>query len=75
MGDYAAFEPAEIEAIISALPRLDMKSRFAACAIHQAKTKPETTYDNFIRDYGHRFVSGYPSPNWVDSIAGAPYAE
>jgi hypothetical protein len=74
-GDYAAFTPQEIDAIIAAVPRLDMKRRFAACAVHLAETKPATTYDTFIRDFGERYVPGYAAPSWVDAIAGGPYRE
>lgn len=74
-GDYGAFTSAEIDAVVAAVPRLDMKRRFAACAVHLAETKPEATYDTFIRDYGERFVPGYVAPSWVDAIAGGPYEE
>lgn len=73
--DYAALDQADIEAVVAAVPRLDMKRQFAACALHIAETKPETTYENFIRDFGERFVPGYKAPSWVDAIAGGPYRE
>lgn len=75
IGDYAAFTRSEIDAVVAAVPRLNMKRRFAACAVHLAETKPEATYDTFIRDYGERFVPGYSAPSWVDAIAGGPYSE
>ena len=73
--DYATLDPAEIAAVIAAVPRLDMKRAFAACAIHAAETTPETTYDTFIRDFGERYVAGYQAPSWVDAIAGGPFSE
>lgn len=73
--DYATLDASEIAAVIAAVPRLDMKRQFAACAIHMAETKPETTYDTFIRDYGERYVQGYKAPSWVDAIAGGPFPE
>jgi hypothetical protein len=73
--DYQAFEQADIDAIVDAVPRLQMKREFAACACRIAHTKPETTYDNFIRDYGERFVPGYQRMSWVDMIAGGPFKE
>lgn len=73
--DYATLDITEIEAVVAAVPRLDFKREFAACALHLAKTQPETTYDTFIRDYGDRFVDGYHAPSWVDIIAAGPYRE
>jgi hypothetical protein len=75
VGDYASVAPEEIAAVLAMAPRLDMKRRFAACAVHLAETRPEATYDTFIRDYGERFVPGYAAPSWVDAIAGGPYSE
>lgn len=73
--DYAILGPTEIAAVVLAVPRLDMKRAFAACALHLAETKPETTYDTFIRDFGERYVPGYAAPSWVDAIAAGPYTE
>lgn len=73
--DYATLDAADIAAVVAAVPRLDMKREFAACALHMAETKPETTYDTFIRDFGDRYVAGYAAPSWVDAIAGGPFAE
>ena len=73
--DYATLDQSEIDAVVAAAPRLELKRQFAACALHIAETKPETTYENFIRDFGERFVPGYKAPSWVDAIAGGPYSE
>jgi hypothetical protein len=45
------------------------------CFCHIAETRPETTYDNFVRDFGERCVPGYKPPSSVDLVAGAPFAE
>jgi len=73
--DHGRFGAEEIAAILAAAPRLDMKRQFASCACHLARTKPETTYDTFIRDFGERYVPGYQAPSWVDAIAGGPFSE
>lgn len=73
--DYANFSKEEIDAIVAAVPRLQMVRQFMACACQQAREKPETTYDTFIRDFGERFVPGYKAPSWVDIIENGPYAE
>jgi hypothetical protein len=39
------------------------------------KTKPESTYDNFARDFGERFVPGYERPSAVDLLMNAPFDE
>lgn len=73
--DYASFEQAEIDAIVAAVPRLNMVRQFMSCACQMARDRPETTYDNFIRDFGERYVPGYQAPSWVDRILNGPYAE
>lgn len=73
--DYAAFQQADIDAIVAAVPRLKLKSAFAACLCQIAHNKPETTYDNLIRDFGERYVAGYQRLSWVDIIAGGPFKE
>ncbi len=61
--------------IVEAFPRLEMKKRFtqAVCGIVEAR--PETTYDNFARDFGERFVEGYRPPSAVDALMDAPFDE
>jgi hypothetical protein len=43
------------------------------CGIVAAR--PDTTYDNFARDFGDRFVPGYERPSTVDLLLQAPFAE
>jgi hypothetical protein len=43
------------------------------CFCHIAETVPETTYDNFVRDFGERFVPGYRAPSSVDLVMNAPF--
>jgi len=52
-----------------------MKRRFADSVCGLVKTHPETTYDNFSRDFGERFVPGYKSASAVDVLMNAPFAE
>ena len=66
----------EMASILAAFPRLQMKRqmRESLCAI--ARARPQTTYENFIRDFGERFVPGYrPSLSTVDLLANAPFDE
>lgn len=73
--EYDALPAEEIAAIVSAFPRLAMKRRMSACFCHIAATHPETTYDNFVRDFGERHVPGYKAPSAVDAVNAAPFAE
>lgn len=65
----------EVATILEVYPRLRMKQRMAQCFCHIARTCPETTYDNFIRDFGQRFVPGYKTLSAVDFVADAPFGE
>ena len=73
--DYDVIPEHERVGIVSAFPRLQMKQRMTKCFCHIALTRPETTYDNFVRDFGQRFVSGYKTPSAVEFIADAPFDE
>jgi hypothetical protein len=72
---YALLPPAEIARIVEEFPRLGMKQRMTRCFCHIAEVKPETSYDNFVRDFGKRFVSGYKAPSTVDWLMNAPFKE
>jgi hypothetical protein len=39
------------------------------------RSRPETTYDNFARDFGERLVPGYRPPSMVDVLMNAPFHE
>ncbi len=64
-----------VAAILEEFPRLQMKQKFttAVCAIVTAN--PATTYDNFARDFGERFVPGYTAPSTVDYLLNSPFKE
>jgi hypothetical protein len=66
----------EIAEIVGAFPRLKMKHRFAETCRHLVTARPETSYDNFLSDFGERFVPGYRRPvSTVDLLMNAPFAE
>ena len=65
----------EINSILAEFPRLGLKDHFVRCFTHVAKACPETTYDNFVRDFGERFVPGYDAPSAVDWVMNAPFKE
>jgi hypothetical protein len=72
---YGAIPPAEMQSILAAFPRFEMKRRFKADVCRIVETKPETTYDNWTADFGQRFVPGYTRPSSVDYLNNAPFGE
>jgi HD domain len=65
----------EMASVLAAFPRLDMKRAFTDAVCRIIETKPETTYDNFARDFGERFVPGYTRPSTVDFLMNTPFEE
>ena len=65
----------QIAVILEAFPRLDMKRRFKCAVCGLVETRPGTTYDNFARDFGERFVAGYKAPSTVDYLLNSPFSE
>ena len=70
-----ALPSGDVERILSAFPRLKMKERFADTCCRLVTARPETSYDNFLRDFGERFVPGYKSVSTVDLLMNAPFDE
>ena len=78
--DYGGFgmealPTADVERILNAFPRLGMKRQFADACCRLVTAKPETSYDNFLRDFGERFVQGYKAVSTVDLLRNAPFDE
>jgi HD domain len=78
--DYGGFgaqalAAGDLERILSAFPRLKMKQNFADTCCRLVTAKPETSYDNFLRDFGERFVPGYKAVSTVDLLMNAPFGE
>ena len=73
--EYDELPAGEIDAILAEFPRLGLKEGFVRCFTHIAKSCPEITYDNFLRDFGERFVPGYHPPSAVDWVQNAPFEE
>jgi hypothetical protein len=78
--DYGGFglqalPSGDVERILNAFPRLKMKERFADTCCRLVTARPETSYDNFLRDFGERFVPGYKSVSTVDLLMNAPFDE
>jgi hypothetical protein len=73
---YERIPKAGAARIVAAFPRLQMKRRLKECLCGVARARPETTYENFVRDFGERFVEGYkPAISTVDLLLNAPFTE
>jgi len=72
---YESLTRDQIGAIVDAFPRLQMKRQFTRAVCRVCETRPTTTYDNFARDFGERFVPGYKAPSTVDLLFAAPFEE
>jgi hypothetical protein len=70
-----ALPAGDVERILSAFPRLRMKQRFSETCCRLVTAKPETSHDNFLRDFGERFVPGYKAVSTVDVLMNAPFDE
>ena len=72
---YDKLTEAELTTILAAFPRLEMKERFTRAVCCIVETRPDTTYDNFARDFGQRFVAGYKLVSMVDFLLNSPFEE
>ena len=78
--DYGGFflevlPAGDLDRILTAFPRLKMKQQFTEACCRVVAAKPETSYDNFLRDFGERFVPGYKAVSTVDLLMNAPFEE
>lgn len=71
--EYTQIPTDRRQVITDAYPRLGMKEKMTRCFCHMVKAAPETTYDNFLRDFGLRCVPGYSTPSSVDFVQDAPF--
>ena len=72
---YETLAEAEVAEIVKEFPRLGMKERFTKAVCRIVETRPATTYDNFARDFGERFVPNYKPVSTVDYLLNSPFQE
>lgn len=72
---YESIAESDMTRILDAFPRLGMKHRFTHAVCGIVEKRPETTYDNFARDFGERFVPGYQPQSTVDFLLESPFEE
>jgi hypothetical protein len=63
----------KLRAILAEFPRLSLKKQFRDCLCVVVRQKPATSYDNFLRDFGTRYVQGYIAPSFADLFENAPF--
>jgi hypothetical protein len=78
--DYVGFgfeliPSADMTQILSAFPRLKMKDKFTDTCCRLVEARPETASDNFLRDFGERYIPGYKPVSTVDLLRNAPFEE
>jgi hypothetical protein len=78
--DYGGFfferiPSTDMTEILRAFPRLKMKEKFAETCCRLVTARPETSSDNFLRDFGERFVPGYKPVSTVDLLMDAPFED
>jgi hypothetical protein len=63
----------EYDSVVKELPLVQFKESVKRKMCGLCQNKPETTYDNFVRDFGERLVEGYSAKliNAVDMLLGA----
>jgi hypothetical protein len=72
---YDKLTEAQVSGIVDAFPRLEMKQRFTRAVCCIVETRAATTYDNFARDFGERFVPGYKPTSTVEYLLDSPFKE
>jgi hypothetical protein len=70
---YDAIEPSLMRHILQDYPRLSFKKNLTSCLCGIIRRKPTTTFDNFMNDFGQRYVDGYQAVSSVDRLNNAPF--
>src|SRR5277367_6943861 len=61
--------------ILTEFPRLAFKNQIKTCLCNIIRRKPQTSFDNVLRDVGSRYVDGFKAPNFADLLASSPFSE
>ena len=65
----------KLRAVLTEFPRLVFKNQFKECLCNVVRRKPATSFDNFLRDFGSRYIEGFTAPSFADLFANAPFSE
>ncbi|KAL8661710.1 MAG: hypothetical protein Q9202_005332 [Teloschistes flavicans] len=58
----------EYDAIVKEVPRLTFREDFREVFCGLCRTKPQTTYDNAVGDWGEKYVEGYTRLRLIDQL-------
>ena len=61
--------------ILTEFPRLAFKNQIKTCLCNIVRRKPQTSFDNVLRDVGSRYVEDFKAPNFADLLASSPFSE
>ena len=61
--------------ILAEFPRLAFKNQIKTCLCNIVRRKPQTSFDNVLRDVGSRYVEDFKAPNFADLLASSPFSE
>jgi hypothetical protein len=65
----------KLRAVLTEFPRLVFKNQFKERLCSVVRRKPATSFDNFLRDFGCRYIEGFTAPSFADLFANAPFSE
>jgi hypothetical protein len=65
----------KVRSILAEFPGLSMKKHLQNSLCSVVRKKPATSYANFLRDIGTRYVEGYKTPSFADLFENAPFPE
>lgn len=60
----------EYDSIVNEVPRLSFKDDFREVFCGLCRTKPQSTYDNLVGDWGEKYVEGYTRMRSIDILEG-----
>ncbi|KAL8765222.1 MAG: hypothetical protein Q9194_006641 [Teloschistes cf. exilis] len=63
-----ALTQGEYDAIVKEVPRLGFNDDFREVFCGLCRTKPQTTYDNMVGDWGEKYVEGYTRLRGIDML-------
>jgi hypothetical protein len=73
--DFAEIKKIDVEAILSAFPRMKFKDAFVRTCADVVRKHPRGASRSFMRDVGERYVPEFHPRNFCDLVAQSPFEE
>jgi hypothetical protein len=73
--DFSRIRKADVEAVITAFPRLRFKDAFVRTCTDVVRNHPRSASSSFMRDIRDRYVPEFHPRNFCDRIVEAPFLE